>query len=532
MTAPVRPFLSRPWLVTGASLAALALLILLLKSPWNEASMGGSRPLMLYCAAAMTKPVADLLKDYQDNYGVQVDVSYDGSGKLLSTIKIDPGRGDLYLAADAAHIKVARKEGLVAEVIPVLKLRPVVVVKKSIWADLQAKGKPITHLRDVLRDDLRLVLANPELTSIGQLSREAMEKADLWQAVEERRKESAPRVVNAGTVNDVATAVSAGDRFVGIVWSGIAAQFDGLHAVAVPEFEGLYEPMQIGVLAKSKQPTAALRLARFLASADKGAPVFKKHHFEPFADADAWEESPTIHLSAGAMLLPGIDDAVKNFERREGVTVKTSYAGCGLLVGQMKAIKKGGASGQFPDAYFACDTSFLADVQDWFETGILVAKNQIMLVVPHGNPHNIKSLDDLARPDLRVGLAHPTHSALGQLTDRLLRKLGLHEKVYVPNRAKPVVHTDAAHLLINQMRAGALDVAVVYKSNILSAGTSQEHLEALPLDLTEAIASQPFAIAQESKHKHLTRRLLKAIVAPDNAARFQSLGFQWMYKDP
>ena len=35
------------------------------------------------------------------------------------------------------------------------------------------------------------------------------------------------------------------------------------------------------------------------------------------------------------MLLPGIEDVVKNFGRREGVTVKTNPAGCGLLVSQM-----------------------------------------------------------------------------------------------------------------------------------------------------------------------------------------------------
>ncbi len=532
MTSSSRPFLSNAWLVTGSSLAVLAVLILLLKSPWNQASVTGTKPLMLFCANVAIKPVAELLKEYQQTYGVKVEVRYDGSGALLSTIEVAPDRGDLYLAADALHISIARKDRLIAEVIPVLKLRPVVVVKKSVWAELEKQGRPIANLRDVLRDDLKLVLANPEMTSIGQLSREVLEKAGLWQAVEKRRKESAPSVVNAGTVNEVATAVSTGYRFVGIVWSAIAAQYDGLHAITVPEFEGLNETMQIGVLAKSEQPTAALRLARFLSAADKGAAVFKKHHFEPLPDADVWEDSPTIHLSAGAMLLPGIDEVVKNFGRREGVTVKTSYAGCGLLVGQMKAIKKGGVSDQFPDAYFACDTSFLADVQDWFETGILVATNEILLVVPRGNPQKIMSLDDLARPDLRVGLAHPTNSALGQLTDRLLRKLGLHAAVYAKDRAKPVVHTDAAHLLVNQMRAGALDVAVVYKSNVLSAPTSKEHLEVVTLDRAEAIAGQPFAVAQESKHKYLMRRLFQVIVAPDNAARFQSLGFHWMYKAP
>ena len=99
----------------------------------------------------------------------------------------------------------------------------------------------------------------------------------------------------------------------------------------------------------------------------------------------------------------------------------TNYDGCGLLISQMKAIKKGEAQAgkdKFPDAYLACDDSFLADVQHWFETGVQLAKNPIVLVVQKDNPHAIESLGDLADPvckNLRVGLAHPTHSAPGQL---------------------------------------------------------------------------------------------------------------------
>ena len=53
-----------------------------------------------------------------------------------------------------------------------------------------------------------------------------------------------------------------------------------------------------------------------------------------------------------------------------------------------------------------------------------------MLIVPRGNPENVQSLADLTRPELRVGLAHPTNSALGKLTDQLLAKLNLRDALY------------------------------------------------------------------------------------------------------
>src|SRR5207253_1862095 len=120
----------------------------------------------------------------------------------------------------------------------------------------------------------------------------------------------------------------------------------------------------------------------------------------------------------------------------------------------------------------------------------------------------------------------------GKLTDELLRKLSLYEQVYREDRSKPVVHTDAAHLLVNQMRAGALDVAVVYRSNVLSSPANQEHLDVIELNLAEAVATQPFAVAKDSAHKYLMRRLLQALVTPENAQRFRSLGFQWMIETP
>lgn len=529
---PRRSFLSNAWMVTGSSLTAIVVLVVLLRSPWDDPAAAETRPLRLYCAAGMTKPVAELLQDYHKSYGVKVEVSYDGSGKLLSTIRAAGGRGDLYLAADASHMRIAKKEGLVAEVLAVAELRPVLIVNDATRKSLEKSGKPLRSLRDILRDDLKVVLANPELASIGQLSKDLLEKAGLWQTVQERMKESAARASTVGTVNEVTQIVRTRDGFLGIVWSANALQFEGLHIIDVPELARIVESMQIGVLARSQQPTAALRLARYLSARDRGGVVFKKHHFDPVADADAWDAQPTIHLSAGAMLLPAIEDAVKNFARREGVTITTSAGGCGLLVGQMKALKGGQKPGNFPDAYFACDESFLTDVQDWFETGILVARNPMVLVVPKGNPENIQTLADLARPDLRVGLAHPKNSALGKLTDDLLTKPGLHEDIYQPGRKMPVVHADAAHLLVNQMRTEALDVAVVYRSNVLSSPSNRDKLDVIDIDLAEAIAKQPFAIARESDHKHLMRRLLQAIVAPDNARHFGSLGFQWVYEAP
>ncbi|MBI3410528.1 MAG: molybdate ABC transporter substrate-binding protein [Planctomycetes bacterium] len=527
---PRGPFLSRPWLVTGVSIVSIGVLSLLLASPWDRKKWDGGQALRVYCAAGMTLPIGEILQEYEQSYGVKAEVDYAGSGVLLAKIRARGGAGDLYLSADAAHMHAARNSGLVAEVIPIAMLRPVLIVQSKTWKELEKKGVKLRSLKDVLESDLKFVLANPEQASIGQMTKEVLERSGLWEMVQERLRSRSARASTVDTVNQVVQMVRTSEGYAGLAWSANAEPLADLHIEWLPELASAREPLQAGVLSKSRDPTAALRLARYLAAPDRGGKILKKHHYDLIDDADTWEETPTVHLSAGAMLHPGIDEVIKAFEKREGADFKTSYAGCGLLVGQMKTTKAGKNSSHFPDAYFACDQAFLDDVQDWFETGIFISQNPLVLVTPKGNPKGIRDLTDLGRADLRVGLAHPENSALGKLTDRLLKRLTLYDKVHAAERSQPIVFTDAAHLLINQMRVGALDVAVVYKSNVLSAESGKDSLEVIALNLPDAVARQPFAISLESRHKYLMRRLLQAIVAPDNAARFRSLGFSWMHE--
>jgi ABC-type molybdate transport system substrate-binding protein len=335
-----------------------------------------------------------------------------------------------------------------------------------------------------------------------------------------------------GTVTEGAQAVRIGTADAAIVWDATARQF-ALQAIEPPEFRDQAPDLAaIGVLARSSHPTAALHFARYLTARDRGEPIFKKFFLEPIADADTWADRPALVLMAGAMLKPAIDDLVKQFAQREGVDITTIYAGCGIHVAQMKAIQqKSEASKQFPDAYFSCDVSFMRSVQQWFEAARVISRNDMILAVAKGNPKWVKSVGDLARPELRVGLAHPTNSALGALTDDLLKKLGLREKIYSAVRRQPIVHSDAGHMLVNQLRTGALDVIVVYRSNVLSAIATTRHVEIVEPNLPEAVAIQPYAVAKDSEHRQLMRRLLKAILAPDSKQRFVTAGFHWIAEE-
>ena len=523
-------FAGRPWLIVVGSLAFMLGLGLLV---WNSGDSphhnrpASQRELVMYCAAGVLKPVQAICAAYEKEYGIAVRIEADGSGPLLSKIRITPNRGDLFLAGEESYVREARSLGLVAEVIPVARQHLVLGVQPD-------NPLKIASVKDLLAEKIRVVLPNPELAAVGKVAQRALASSGEWDALIEQTRKASSRVSLVGTVTEAAQAVKIGAADAAIVWDATARQFE-IGAVEVPVLKSkATEQVTVGVLRSAANPTAALRFARYLTARDRGQLEFQKNYLQPLEDADVWEEQPSLVFMSGAMLKPGVDELVKEFSVREGVTINTIYAGCGIHVAQMKAMKKGQTvASHFPDAYFACDVSFMKQVQQWFDASVVISRNDMVIVVPKGNPKQVRSIQDLTRPELQVGLAHPVNSALGALTDDLLKKLHLHDKVYAPGRRHAVVHADAGHVLINQMRAGALDAMIAYRSNVLSnPENAEKYLDIVEMNLPEAVAIQPYAVAKNSDHRYLMQRLLAAILSPSSKERFRTAGFQWLAEGP
>jgi molybdenum ABC transporter molybdate-binding protein len=246
---------------------------------------------------------------------------------------------------------------------------------------------------------------------------------------------------------------------------------------------------------------------------DRGLQDFEKHGFQ-IENGDQWADRPQVSLYAGSMLRPAIEDTIKRFQDREGVDVTTVYNGCGILVGQMK-------TGHRPDAYFACDVEFMNQVTDLFPEPVQVSQNQLVIIVPKGNPKGISSLKDLSQPDLRVGIGHEKQCAMGWITQVTFKEGGVQQEVM----KNVTVQAPTGDMLVNQMRAGSLDAAVVYLSN---AAGAQEDLDAIQIQgLACSTAVQPWAVYKESKYSQTASRLFQAIVSPEGRADFAAEGFGW-----
>ncbi|MEQ1852059.1 MAG: substrate-binding domain-containing protein [Chthoniobacteraceae bacterium] len=466
----------------------------------RDTGVPGGQTLTVYCAAGLKKPVEIIAGQYQRESGLQVQLQYGGTGALLSAIRVAQ-KGDLFLAADDAGIVDARKFDAVREVIPFVRQHPVIAVRAG-------NPKGIRSLADLERDGVRFALANPEAAAIGRSLRRT-----LGQKYETLAARAA---VQKTTVTEIAGDLHLGTVDAAIVWDSTVPQFPGLEAVEVAEMAGVTENASAAILASCKESAAALRFARYLAAPEKGGAIFQQHGFK-HVGGDRWAEKPELILYSGGVNRPAIETILKKFTTREGVTVTTVFNGCGILCATMKTM--GDASDpKFPDAYYACDLCFVPPVAEQFPEAVVLTETDIGIAVKKGNPRNVRTLADLAQPNLKVGLCNAEQSTLGYMTRGMLKSSGLLEGI----RKNVVVEVPTADLLVNQMRAGGLEAAIVYRVN---AAPAAEHIDFLPIQHAGAKAVQPFAVRTSSPNRQLAGRLLDFLKA--NRGDFEQAGFLW-----
>lgn len=456
--------------------------------------------LVVYCAAGLKRPVERAAMNYQEETGTPIRLQFGGTGTLLSQIQVSK-KGDVFIAADDGSLEDARTKSVIREALPIAVQHPVIAV---------AKGNPkgIQSLEDLLKDGVRFALPNPETASIGRVTRNLL--GNRWQAL------ASAAAVSKPTVTEIAADVTIGAVDAAVVWDATVPQFDALETVEAPELANHEENASAAILTASTAPPAALAFARYLSAPDRGGEVFADAGFQP-ADGDSWEPIPELILYSGGVNRPAIEELVQEFADREGITVTTVFNGCGILCAAMKTMGDS-SNPKFPDVYYACDVCFVPPVAEQFPEAVMLTETEIVIAVPKGNPKNIETLADLARDGLRVGLCNAEQSTLGFMTYSMLKSMNLWEKV----SANASSQVPTADFLINQLRVGALDAAVVYGVNVAHQNV---HFDAVPLPPDKAKAIQPFAVRKDSKHRWLGYRLLDWL--RQNRDRFEGTGFLW-----
>ena len=235
-------------------------------SPASPAPKGGS--LFIHCGAGIRVAMEDAAAAFERKSGAKLQVSYAGSGTLITTIKLKQ-QGDLYMPGDEWYLDQLAKggEGLVEQRKLIAYFVPVIIVQKG-------NPKGIQSLADLAKPGVKLGIGNPEACQIGRMTQQIFTKNNIDAAAIKGNT-----TFSSVTVNELGVKVQTRSADASIVWDAVAASFaKDVEVIRIPPVENLLSRVAIGLLTCSKNKPLAKRFMDFLASGE-GKAIFAKHHY-------------------------------------------------------------------------------------------------------------------------------------------------------------------------------------------------------------------------------------------------------------
>lgn len=196
---------------------------------------------------------------------------------------------------------------------------------------------------------------------------------------------------------------------------------------------------------------------------------------------------------AAASLTEPFTDLAKTLD----FPVRYSFGGSGALVTQIEQ--------DAPADVIA--TADLAPLQQLRDRGLIeppatFASNRLEIMVEKGNPKNIRTLADLARPDV-VFVTEDESVPAGKYSAQILKAAGV---TATPKSKELDVKAAAAKVI-----AGEADATIVYVTDVKAAGAAIEAV-AIP-DAQNMVARYGIAIVKASKHRGAARGFVAAVVS-------------------
>lgn len=250
----------------------IIVLILILLLFFNiQLGYSSSNKILLFAGAASKPATEEVIQLFKKKFDLSVDVSYGGSGFVLSQMKLTK-KGDLYFPGSSDFMEIAKREGIVfpeTEKI-VVYLIPAICVQKG-------NPKKIQSLKDLTKEGIRVAIANPEFVCIGTYAVEIIEKN--FNSVEKERfkknlvnyTESCEKTANALSLKIVDAVI--GWR-VFQYWDPTRIETIYLKPEEIPRIG--YIPIAISKFTKSKN--TAQQFIDFLISSE-GKAIFRKYNY-------------------------------------------------------------------------------------------------------------------------------------------------------------------------------------------------------------------------------------------------------------
>jgi molybdate transport system substrate-binding protein len=205
----------------------------------------------------------------------------------------------------------------------------------------------------------------------------------------------------------------------------------------------------------------------------------------------------------------------KDYDAEYKTPVQIQYGPSQTLLASIEVSKSG-------DLYLPADDSYLTMANDrkLIAEQFPLASMRAVVAVAKGNPKQIKTFDDLLKPEMRVAQANPESAAIGKLTKQTLTKAGkwdaLHERT--------TVYTTTVNEVANNVKVGAVDAGIVFDAVL----ADYDSLEAVTLaELEPVVANIAAAVLKSSPNPTRALHFARYLSADDKGlVHYRKLGFK------
>jgi molybdate transport system substrate-binding protein len=234
-------------------------------------------------------------------------------------------------------------------------------------------------------------------------------------------------------------------------------------------------------------------------------------------------EPHTLTIFTAASLTNAFTEIGANFQAANpGVTVTFNFAGSSTLSTQ---ITEGAAVDVFASANHTEMDKVVTAGLIMADTPQDFATNQLLVILPAGNPANVVTLQDLARPGLKLVLGDET-VPVGKYARQILEKMsadpafGADFETQV--MANVVSNETDVKLVVAKVQLGEADAGIVYISDSVAAPELQTI--AIPAELN-VIARYPIAALQNASEPELAADFIVYALSAEGQAVLQTWGF-------
>lgn len=227
----------------------------------------------------------------------------------------------------------------------------------------------------------------------------------------------------------------------------------------------------------------------------------------------ATENPQSLLVYCGAGMRKPMDEIGLIFEEKYGTSINYNYAGSNTLLSQMELTQKGDI--YMPGATYYFDVAKEKGFTDYEQ---LIAYHVPVIEVPKGNPANITSLDDLAKPGVKVILGDAKAAAIGKIGNKILEKNGIYEDV----EKNIIARSATANELVVYISMNQADASIIWEDLVVNS----EKIETVAIPYEQNIIKIiPIGTLTFSEKNDAAKTFVDFVASSEGKMIFEKHGF-------